>query len=123
MRLVTHNMLMCNKKGVVKGFPLSLTTTKVEEIETDFNLGFLTTLLSKMDYPVLISAISQVFPDETSKHLPLEYDIKDENTMQKIHHALFEVHVIEGLLTCPESGRQFIIKDGIPNMLLREDEV
>lgn len=36
---------------------------------------------------------------------------------------LVQVEVQEGLLVCPESGRKFPIKNGIPNMLLNEDEV
>ena len=61
--------------------------------------------------------------------------------LSELHHLLFEVHVIEGFLICPESGnpkpissvaifmidiyagRKFPIHDGIPNMLLHEDEV
>lgn len=35
----------------------------------------------------------------------------------------WKVEVIEGELECPESGRKFPITEGIPNMLLREDEV
>ena len=31
--------------------------------------------------------------------------------------------MIEGDLECPESGRKFPVQEGIPNMLLREDEV
>jgi multifunctional methyltransferase subunit TRM112 len=47
----------------------------------------------------------------------------DEEFLRKVHHLLFEVHVIDGFLVCPQSGRKFPIKDGIPNMLLHEDEV
>lgn len=47
----------------------------------------------------------------------------NEDDLKKIHHVLFEIHVIEGTLICPESGRRFPVKDGIPNMLLHEDEV
>ena len=36
---------------------------------------------------------------------------------------VFQVEVIEGKLVCPESGREFPINNGIPNMLLNEDEV
>lgn len=36
---------------------------------------------------------------------------------------LVQVEVQEGTLVCPESGRRFPIKNGIPNMLLNEDEV
>lgn len=41
--------------------------------------------------------------------------------LRKIHHALMEVHLIEGELVCPETGRKFPVRQGIPNMLLHED--
>jgi multifunctional methyltransferase subunit TRM112 len=47
----------------------------------------------------------------------------DDSLLRKIHHILFEVHLIEGHLVCPETSRKFPVKDGIPNMLLHEDEV
>ena len=34
-----------------------------------------------------------------------------------------EIEIIQGILECPESGRKFSIKNGIPNMLANEDEV
>ena len=37
--------------------------------------------------------------------------------------VLFEVEVMEGALVCPETGREFPITRGIPNMLLTEEEV
>jgi uncharacterized protein YbaR (Trm112 family) len=37
--------------------------------------------------------------------------------------ALFEIHIIEGTLICPDTQREFPIKDGIPNMILHEDEL
>ena len=42
---------------------------------------------------------------------------------RKVHHALLDIHVMEGALICPESGRSFPVTGGIPNMLLHEDEV
>lgn len=36
--------------------------------------------------------------------------------------AVLQVEVMEGCLKCPESGREFPISRGIPNMLLNEDE-
>lgn len=47
----------------------------------------------------------------------------NEELLQKLHHLLLEVDVLEGQLECPETGRVFPIADGIPNMLLNEDEV
>lgn len=42
--------------------------------------------------------------------------------VQPCGSALLQVEVMEGCLKCPESGREFPISRGIPNMLLNEDE-
>lgn len=47
----------------------------------------------------------------------------DNEFLQKLHHVLMEIDIIEGNLECPETGRIFPISEGIPNMLLNEDEV
>jgi hypothetical protein len=39
MRLITHNMLKSNIKGVSNGFPLRIEAEKVEVKETEFNSG------------------------------------------------------------------------------------
>lgn len=39
MRLIAHNMLKCNIKGVKEGFPLGIEVVKVEERELEFNSG------------------------------------------------------------------------------------
>ena len=43
--------------------------------------------------------------------------------LKKAHHVLMEIDIINGDLVCPETGRKFPVSDGIPNMLLNEDEV
>lgn len=58
-----------------------------------------------------------------AEDITVEAIVADEEMLQELHHFLFELHVLEGQLVCPESGRRFPIKDGIPNMLLHEDEV
>ena len=47
----------------------------------------------------------------------------NEEVLQQIHHALLELEVMSGKLVCAHCGREYIIEQGIPNMLLREDEV
>ena len=54
--------------------------------------------------------------------VPENYE-RDEGFLKTSHRVLREVEVLEGELQCPESGRKFPISEGIPNMLLREDEV
>lgn len=46
----------------------------------------------------------------------------DEEFLHQVHKALMEIDVIEGTLVCPETGREFPIHNGIPNMLVNEDE-
>lgn len=48
--------------------------------------------------------------------------LQDESLLKTLHHVLLEVEVMEGDLECPETGRKFPIKNGIPNMLINEDE-
>lgn len=48
--------------------------------------------------------------------------LEDAEFLGHFHHALLEVTLEEGFLVCPETGRKFPVKKGIPNMLLNEDE-
>ena len=47
----------------------------------------------------------------------------DVDFLRRAHHILLEVEVISGDLVCPETSRKFPVTDGVPNMLLNEDEV
>lgn len=47
---------------------------------------------------------------------------EDENFLRALYHVLTNVHLVNGMLTCPVSGREFPVQDGIPNMMLEEDE-
>ena len=43
--------------------------------------------------------------------------------LQNVYKVLMDIHIMEGFLICPDTGRKFFISDGIPNMVLHEDEV
>lgn len=60
--------------------------------------------------------------DELPAEVPEDVAVNEE-FLQKLHHVLMEVEVLEGALECPETGRIFPIQNGIPNMLLAENEV
>lgn len=47
----------------------------------------------------------------------------DETLLRSLHHVLFETAVKNGRMTCQGCGHIYLINDGIPNMLLSEDEV
>lgn len=122
MRLLTHNMLSCNIKGVTNGYPLTIEASKWMAKEVDFNGDFLRNIFVKIEWKVLIEAAKVMGYTD----LPVEVDssmLNSDEFLQKFHHALLEIHVEEGVLICPETGRKFPVHKGIPNMLLNEDEV
>uniref|UniRef100_A0A3B4YDH5 Multifunctional methyltransferase subunit TRM112-like protein n=1 Tax=Seriola lalandi dorsalis TaxID=1841481 RepID=A0A3B4YDH5_SERLL len=119
MKLLTHNMLTSHVKGVTKGFPLLIKATEVKVNEVEFNSQFVSRMIPKLEWGALVQAAEEVnLPGE----LVPNYET-NEDFLKKVHRVLLEVEVVEGCLQCPESGREFPISRGIPNMLLNEDEV
>jgi multifunctional methyltransferase subunit TRM112 len=47
----------------------------------------------------------------------------DEAFLRAVHDLVMDVHINEGALVCPNCARDFPIKKGIPNMVLKEDEL
>ncbi|CAG9460865.1 unnamed protein product [Pedinophyceae sp. YPF-701] len=122
MKLLLHNLLECNIKGVENGYPLKIEARKVEVKEADFQADFLKRMLQRLDWSALVQGAKAMgVPDLPEQYRPEMAD--DEAFLRALHHALLEVHLEEGALICPESGRRFEVKDGVPNMKLAEDEV
>ena len=128
MRLITHNMLRCNARGVTNGYPLLIEAETVTVVESDFDAATVRSLLKKLNFSALkAAAVNLSMAEELAaagdEASPSEEVLADEAFLRAAHRLLFEMHVIEGFLVCPESGRRFPVKDGIPNMLLHEDEM
>ena len=88
-------------------------------------------MLPKINYQALRQACEQLEPQgqvqgiEVPK-LPAELPeggALSSALQAELHRALFDIHVQEGMLVCPDTGREFPIKEGIPNMILHEDEL
>ena len=65
MKLITHNILMCNKKGCTQNnFPLKLVVANWKDLDTEntqqYNPALLTRLLEKIDWQALRSTVSSV---------------------------------------------------------------
>ncbi|KAF4346036.1 hypothetical protein G4B88_012543 [Cannabis sativa] len=115
-------MLSSNIKGVTNGFPLRIEVVKVVEKEVELNPDFLKSMFSKIDWKALVEAARAIGYTE----LPNEVDpsmLDSDDFLRRFHHALLQLHLEEGALICPETGRRFPVTKGIPNMLLHEDEV
>uniref|UniRef100_A0A915Q800 Multifunctional methyltransferase subunit TRM112-like protein n=1 Tax=Setaria digitata TaxID=48799 RepID=A0A915Q800_9BILA len=121
MKLLTHNFLSSVfLKGVTEGYPLILTATRKEIKQQEYNDSFIQRMIPKLNYNAFREAALNIGEGEKlPEQLPekLEEELKNE-----LHRLLVCVEVIEGELKCPESGRIFPIRDGIPNMLTGANE-
>ena len=122
MKLITHNILQNNLKDGQKGYPLVIQATKIDKVIAEFNLEFLVRMIDRLEYPVLVHALEMIGMKGFLPVLLPEKFQEDEEFMKNLHHALLEIDIIEGEMVCPVSGRKFPIKDGIPNMLLTDEE-
>lgn len=122
MRLLTHNMLSSNIKGVTNGFPLGIEVMHLETKEVELNPEFLRHVFPKIVWKAFHDAAHSLGLDDLPEQVEPDM-LEDDEFLRKFHHALLEVHLEEGALICPETGRRFPVSKGVPNMLLNEDEV
>jgi multifunctional methyltransferase subunit TRM112 len=122
MKLLTHNMLACHIKGVTNGFPFKIEATTVATHEMDFDPDFLRHIFPRIEWAALREGAEALGAGPLPEEVPPEL-LEDDAFLRAFHHALLEVHLEEGALVCPETGRQFKVAQGIPNLLLQEDEV
>lgn len=43
--------------------------------------------------------------------------LDDASFVKALHRVLMDMHVVEGALICPETGRRFPITEGVPNLM------
>ena len=66
MKLLTHNMLMCNRKGcTIEHFPMKIEPTKLAVHESEFNPDFILNVLPKIDWNALVSGAKDVKTNRT----------------------------------------------------------
>lgn len=122
-----------SKFRTTEGFPLIIEAEVIEIEESPVDAEMVLQLLPKLDYSAVLQAIKQLAPTCEQLHfslpelpevLPESMDeTRDSSLISSLYRVLFDIHVQEGWLVCPSTGRKFPVKDGIPNMILHEDEV
>lgn len=89
----------------------------------EFNPEFVSRVIPKLDWGALYKAADSIGHLGELPMEPVQDYENNEDFLRRVHHVLLEIEIINGDLVCPETGRKFPICDGIPNMLLNEDEV
>uniref|UniRef100_A0A7S0WW86 Multifunctional methyltransferase subunit TRM112-like protein n=1 Tax=Chlamydomonas leiostraca TaxID=1034604 RepID=A0A7S0WW86_9CHLO len=122
MKLLTHNMLACHIKGVKNNYPFLIEAIKVESRDADYDPDFLRHIFPRIQWPAFLQGAQSLGCREGLPEAASEEMLQDDSFLQRFHHALLEVTLLEGALVCPETGRKFPVSKGIPNLLLNEDE-
>ena len=61
MKLMTHNLLMCNRKGcTLNNFPLRIKCTDMITKESEYDHDLMVRFLKKIDLPALTTACKDV---------------------------------------------------------------
>mmetsp|Transcript_5935 Transcript_5935/g.8391 ORF Transcript_5935/g.8391 Transcript_5935/m.8391 type:complete len:137 (-) Transcript_5935:199-609(-) len=130
MRLLTHNTMTNNTaEAAGKGFPLKITATEVrvdESISDDNNteenqIAFVKGILGMLDWSTLVQGASDLGLNTLPPTLTEEL-AEDPVFLKALYHVLMNVHLVKGVLTCPKTGKEFPVTNGIPHMMLEEEE-
>ncbi|XP_034953894.1 multifunctional methyltransferase subunit TRM112-like protein isoform X2 [Zootoca vivipara] len=96
--------------------------TEVKVNNVDFNPEFTARMVPKVEWAALVEAAESLGHRSDLPPEPIPDFESNEDFLRKVHHVLMEVEVVEGVLKCPDTGHEFPITKGIPNMLLSEEE-
>jgi multifunctional methyltransferase subunit TRM112 len=116
-------------RSTTKGYPLKIEATQVVVEESPMDSDLVKKTLAKLEYSAVVTALQEIAdatdpkPPEIPTELPADGGEIESSVLEALYHVLFNIHVIEGDLICPDTGRRFPIKQGIPNMVLHEDEI
>lgn len=83
MRLVTHNMLKCNVRGVENGYPLKIEAEKIEVVEVEFDADMVRSTLSKIQWSALKSAATDLSLPHADTNEITEDHLSDEEFLRQ----------------------------------------
>jgi len=114
-------MLMCNVKGCTNNnFPLKIKATSIQKQESQFNPQFIHHILPKLHWEALITTCKDLDISTLPTELPQNVS---EDLLKNVHDVVVDLHIQEATLICNNCSRAYPISNGVPNMLLTEDEV
>ena len=126
MKLSTHNLLMCNKKTCIdneKNYPLIIKAVKVNTVKSEFDEEKTKVFFDKMDKRALNQGCKDLNISKFDLEKMTEEQLQDKDVLEYLHKILFEVEIEDGNLVCANCGREYMIKRGIPDMVLKDDEI
>lgn len=129
MRLLTHNTLRNNSAATKgKGYPLNIKPVEIrvddaKEIGSDpeREIAFVKGILSMLDWGILVKGASQMGLT-TLPEILTDGMAHDDDFLRALYHVLMNVHLVKGILTCPDTGREFPVTNSIVDFTMEESE-
>ena len=113
-------------KEAKSGFPLKITATEInveDNAPSSQDLNFVQNLLPILDWPALVEAATQLGLPAGALPVNITDELATDNEfLAALYHVLMNVHLVRGVLTCPDTGREFAVTDGIVEFMLQEEE-
>jgi len=130
MRLLTHNTLRNNSNDAKgKGFPLQINAVEIRVDDSsevgsdpDKEVNFVKGVLGMLDWPVLTQAAAQMGLKNLLPPVLTEDMAENPDFLRALYHVLMNVHLVKGILKCPDTAREFAVTNGIVDFMLEEDE-
>lgn len=111
-----------------KGYPLKITAVDVRvdnlnEIGSDpqREIAIIKGIMGMLDSKILVQAAAAMGLN-TLPSILTEEMIQDEEFLRALYHVLMNVHLVKGMLTRPDTGREFAVTDGIAEFSMEEEE-
>ncbi len=94
----------------------------VKHEPSEFNPAAILRLLPKLDWAALRKTAKELGIADLPPSPPQKAG-EDQAFLKSVHDLVMDIHVMEGSLVCPHCARAYPIKNGIPNMLLTDEEL
>ena len=121
MHLLSHSILCCRVKTCPSQGKNSLAVDIKDFKDTPrtFSVALLQKLLALVDYALVLS-----LADRVKIAVPAtKEDVKTEDEQKAVFKLISEIDIIDGELSCKDCSRRYPIMDGIPNLILEDDEI
>ena len=140
MRLLTHNIMRNNSAAASKAncnIPPRITAATQIRVDAPFTddgdnrdendirtrreIEFVKHTLPILHWESLVLAANALGLESLPTEVTVEL-AQDDDFLRALYHVLMNVHLVNGMLTCSETGREFPVTDGIVNMMFEESE-
>ncbi|PKS10762.1 hypothetical protein jhhlp_002519 [Lomentospora prolificans] len=123
MRVLNLNFFSCAVKTCKvsnQSFPLHPKDAELaQDDDAQYRPEILVGLLPRLDWAALKVTCAELgFPELPENPPTVEALQEDEKLAADLHRLLMETHIVEGKLACGSCGREYPIREGIPNFLL-----